>query len=483
MTKSGVLSFVKHPHRFCVVAIVVVLAGTAGAQIKVDAPTNNSVVNSPFYLQAKAPTCDSSSTTGMTYSIDSENDAPVQHVQALQAMVTIPVNGVHTLHVKAWSSGGMCEQNVLLTVGDGVNISAPAQNAIVTSPFVLEAQAPTCDGQSTSSMAYSLDSGSDTLVQGSQSLNVTNTGSAGSHILRVKAWGTSGAYCESDVNLTVAGSSGLVPGAGASHVDHLENNATYTGGYIPNCPGGADGKTSTTNKWLTEADCGTGGTKSGSTTPVSTSVYGSDSNSRKFTMTYSQSTLDSRAGVRWSDKAIASESSATHFQYDAYVYFPTASDVSNLANLELDINHVANLSGTNQLYILGVQCNLTEGLWQVTAEGAPGTWVDTNAACSESQQTPAQVTPGVWHHFQIQTHQNASTIYYDAVAIDGNVTPITACKIASGSSKGQSISCDSTPKNSTWGPQIGPNFQMDGYGTTPNSTITAYVDDFTIFYW
>ncbi len=332
-------------------------------------------------------------------------------------------------------------------------------------------------------MGYSVDSGSDNVVHGSKSLDLTDTASAGSHILRVKAWGTSGAYCETDVSLTVSSTGGLVPGAGANHAYNLENYTTYTGAYTDpagngtTCPDNG-AASSDTYLWLTESDCGTGGTKSGSTTnQITTPTYGGESNSREFTMTYSQPGLSYRAGVRWSNKAITNDSSSMHFQYDTYVYFPTATDVGNLGNLELDINHVVN----SKLYILGVQCNLTEGLWQVTVEGAPGTWVDTNAACTNTPTTAIPyplVTPGVWHHFQIQTHQNAGTIYYDAVAIDGNVTPITSCTNASTRA---SIVCQSTPSNPGWGSLIGPNFQIDGSGA--GGSATAYVDDFTVYYW
>jgi hypothetical protein len=87
----------------------------------------------------------------------------------------------------------------------------------------------------------------------------------------------------------------------------------------------------------------------------------------------------------------------------------------------------------------------------------------------------------VWHHFQVQTHHDpdgGTEIYYDAVALDGNVTQITSCKNAS---TGASLACASTPSNPGWGALIGPNFQIDGTG--PGGAATAYVDNFTVFYW
>ena len=474
MTKSGVISFVKRQRYVCVMTLVVAFAGTAGAQLMVNAPNNNSVVNSTFYLQAAAPSCESHPTTSMAYSIDSGNDVVFSGAQSLQTMVTIPVNGVHTLDVKASSgTGEVCERNVLLTVGNGVTVSAPALGAIVTSPFTLQTQAPTCDGQSTQSMAYELDSiwdphGNHGLGPNhnhrSTVLNASVSASTGSYLLRVKAKGDSGAYCETDINLDVAASSGLVPPAEASQYAHMENDPTYTGSYAP-C-GGANGPSA--NLWLTEPDCATSGTKSGSTSIVSTPMYGGQPDSREFTMTSNTS----GGGVRWYDKAINGEFPVTHLQYDVYVNFV---DSSSVGNLELDINHVIT-SPANTLYQPSTQCNLTKGLWQVTVKGAPGSWVNTNATCTRSQ-----IASGVWHHIQVQVHHDANGgtgIYYDAVAIDGHVTPITTCTIASGASAGQPIPCQSTPTHPGWGAQIGPQFQIDG-----NGTITAYVDDFTVFYW
>ncbi len=177
----------------------------------------------------------------------------------------------------------------------------------------------------------------------------------------------------------------------------------------------------------------------------------------------------SGGGVRWFEKKGPSDS-ATHFQYDAYVNIV---DVSKVGELELDVNH-AITTPVHLLYILAAQCNLTKGLWQVSLRGKG--WVNTNATC-----TRAQVASGVWHHFQVQTHHdpNGGTgLYYDAVALDGNVTRITKCTNAS---TGASVACQSTPSNPGWGSLIGPNFQIDGSG--PGWSATAYVDDFSTFYW
>jgi hypothetical protein len=441
----------------CIAVLICATTSIANAQLSVAAPVNNSVVNSPVYLQATAPTCQSLPTASMAYSIDNQTDVIFSGAQSLQTTVAMPSSPpTHILHVKAWSNTGLlCEQDLSLTVGGGVNVTTPSRGATVASPFNLQANASTCGGQSTSSMAYSLDTGTDTIFNGATSLNTSVSASAGARLLRVKAWGNSGAFCETDVNLTVSNGSGLVPPSGAAQYSGLENDLNYSSG-------------SPTNLWQTQPDAGTPGTKSGSTTQVSSPTEGGESISREFTMTYDSN----GGGVRWFD-AKAGNDSATHFQYDAFVYLL---DDSTIMNVELDMNHSltrpAGQTNTT-VYILATQCNLQRGVWQVTVNQS---WVDTNATC-----TTSLMNAGTWHHVQIQTHHDASGgtgVHYDAVAIDGNVTNITSCK---NPSTGASVSCTSKAESLNWDAVIGPNFQLDGLGS--GGSATAYVDKFTVYYW
>lgn len=459
---------------FGVVLFALTLAGTASAQLRINAPNDNSIVNSTFYLQAEAPQCESLPTQNMAYSIDAGDDVPVPDVQSLQTMVTIAntTGAVHTITVKAWNAtGAECDRTVSVKIADSVMVSAPAQGARVTSPFFLQAEAPTCGGEQTTGMAYEMDILPSPQVdhgmgqphaKGASSLRTSVTASIGQYILRVKARGDSGAYCETDINLNVDTTAGLVPPADALSYPHMEDDGTYSGTYA-HC-GGATGPHK--NQWQTQPDCATVGTKTGTTSIVSTPTYGFQQDAREFSMTYDIG----GGGVRWFDQAMPGQNPATHFQYDAYVNIV---DSSNVGQLEMDINH-AITSPTQKLYILAAQCNLMKGRWQVTVRGKG--WVNTDAPC-----TRAQLASGVWHHLQILTHHDpdgGTGIYYDAVAIDGNVTPITSCIVPS---TGAVIACASTSSNPGWAAVIGPNFQIDGAG--PGGTATAYADDFTVFYW
>ena len=115
-----------------------------------------------------------------------------------------------------------------------ITVSAPLNGTTVPSSFLLQASAPTCGGQNTSSMAYSFDSNADHILSGATSIKQTVTDTAGSHILRVKAWGNSGAFCETDLNIIISSQSVVV--------STPSNNATVATTFLlqaqaPTCSG------------------------------------------------------------------------------------------------------------------------------------------------------------------------------------------------------------------------------------------------------
>src|SRR5579864_8731921 len=85
-----------------------------------------------------------------------------------------------------------------------ITVTAPLNNTTVPGSFLLHASAPSCVGQNTSSMAYSFDSNTDNILSGATSINQTVTDTAGTHILRVKAWGNGGAFCETNLSITIS---------------------------------------------------------------------------------------------------------------------------------------------------------------------------------------------------------------------------------------------------------------------------------------
>jgi hypothetical protein len=108
-----------------------------------------------------------------------------------------------------------------------VIVSSPGNDASVTSPFELVANAATCSSQSIDSMGFSLDSSTDTTVVHSASINAQVTATAGKHTLHVKAWGDKGSSCVTDVGITVSGDTPASPATGVS-VSTPANGASVT---------------------------------------------------------------------------------------------------------------------------------------------------------------------------------------------------------------------------------------------------------------
>ena len=459
---------------FSVIFISSISTKAFAADITVSAPLNGTTVPSSFLLQASAPTCVGQNTASMAYSFDSNADHILSGATSIHQMVT-DTAGSHILRVKAWgNSGAFCETDLNIIISSqSVVVSTPLNNATVATTFLLQAQAPTCSGASTSSMAYSFDSNADNLLSGQQSINQNVTApSPGAHILRVKAWNVNGALCDTDVSITVSTTTGLVPPPNANAYSRIELLNNYTGGY-ESCPPGSAGSGvggATSNSfqlWLTQPDCGTIGSKSGNTSLVSPPATPNtgDTQVRQYTMSYDGS---DGAGVRWfiplSDSSSANDDVYSNFQYDVWVYFDQTS-IDHVYNLEMDLNQTVG-NPAQYLYIFATQCNMVAGHWQL-GNGWPLT---ADQTCSRSQFQPG------WHHVQIQFHRNASptSITFDAEAIDGVVQNFT-CN--SGGPCTVNVS-----SGTSWGANVlGPNFQLDGI--TGGSTITGYADQFTIYRW
>lgn len=463
--------------RYCAGLLVLLSGIAAWGQITVDAPlspaSTPAIVNAPFYLEAQAPTCNAAPTTSFGYSIDSGATTYVSSGTTIQTMLS-PAAGAHTIFLKAYNGTGFeCDTTQLVSVGGGVKVAAPSLGATLPETFNLNAAAPTCGGATTTLMSYGVDSQSTTNADAT-TLNtlVDSEESSGSHILRVKAFAGS-MYCETDIPFTVTGGIAAASGAslytGTSTTDPysgIESLSNYTGTYgacgsDPTGSGvGGANETPDIGLWQTQPDCGTVGTKSNvSTTFPSTSVVrGFNSASRQVAFTYGST----GGGVRWFNALPDNTDAnvATNFLYDVYLYIAPGSDVGQI---EMDINHA---SPANELYLIGVQCNLVNGTWDVTVN--PKGWVHTSTACTN-------VATGAWHHLQVLTNHDTypgTAIFYDQISLDGVV---------------QTLSCDGSPCESTmegvpWAESVGPNFQLDG-GGAGGSSITAYVSNFNIWYW
>jgi hypothetical protein len=302
-------------------------------------------------------------------------------------------------------------------------ISSPASGAEVVSPFNLSVSATTCSKQPVNALGYSLDDGSDTIVQGS-SVRTSMVSAAGLHTVHVKAWGNGGAECDTNSGVAVTPSNVAV-------VTNIQRMNEWN--------------------WLERNDAVVGGTSTGSTT---FSNYGF---TRQFHTTYTN------WGAELYYVSFGSDTTATNFMYDAWVTIQ--SNVTNVDNLEMDMNQVI---ANGQTVIFGFQCDGNANTWDYTTNsGSPQNpvdeWVHSTIPCNVNRWSV-----GTWHHVQISySRDDSGNVTYHAVALDGSVSNINAT-VPSSFALG-------------WTPSLLTNFEVDGRGASGSSDV--YLNDLSVYRW
>jgi hypothetical protein len=413
--------------------------------ITVSSPYSGTSHTSPFTLTASASSCQSKSITRMGYSLDNGGTTMVDSSR-IGATVSAST-GQHTVHVKAWGTGGVaCSAAVSITItgssqgattsSGGITVSSPENGSTVSSPFALVAKASTCSGQAVSSLGYSLDNSSNTTLINGTSVDTHVSAASGGHTLHVKSWGKSGASCSSSLSITVSGttasSSAVSAPSGAKNVSSVQ----------------------TLSGWSATRDTAMGGSASGSTAVVTSPTL--SGHARKFVAHYSGS-----GGMRFS-KAFGDDRTSTSFLYDGWVYIP--SGTGSIANIEMDLNQTMTNGDT---VIFGFQCDGYRGKWDYsvnngTAANPKGAWDSTSVACNPSSWSRSH-----WHHVQISySRTSGGTITYKSVTLDGTTHTINKSAF--------------NARKLGWGSSIVTNFQIDGRGS---GTATVYLDKLTVSRW
>jgi len=311
-----------------------------------------------------------------------------------------------------------------------ITVSTPTNGTTVTSPFSLVAETSTCGSVPATAMGYSLDTSSNTTVE-PLSFKASVLAGDGAHTLHVKCWGKNGAWGVTDIAIIVA--QNVTPPSNAIIVSNLQ----------------------AISGWRNKFDPATGGTTTGSTSIVaSPSLSGK---ARQFSMSFTN------YGGELFSASFGSDTTATHFIYDAQVMVTNPFDI---ANVEMDMNQVM---ANGQTVIYGFQCSAWSGTWEYTENaGTPAQpidhWVSSSAPCSH----PKTWAPNVWHHVQIAySRDDSGNVTYQTVVFDGVLSDINAT-VPSAFALG-------------WAPTLITNFQLDGMGA--RGTAAALVDNLTIYRW
>jgi hypothetical protein len=313
-----------------------------------------------------------------------------------------------------------------------VIVNSPYNGSTVHSPFQLSAYTSLCSGQQVSATGYSLDSSTYTTIFKAPAITTNVSAAPGGHTLHVKAWGVSGAACDTDVAITVSSSS-TVPSTSSS----VSSIQTFGG-------------------WTAVHDGATSGSASGwSAITSSPSRSGA---ARKFAMNYSN-----YGGERYST-AFGDDESASNFILDTWVFIPGSN--WGLKNLEVDLNQV--LSG-GQTVIYGMQCDGWSNTWDVAVNKGTtyrpwNTWAHTSAPCNVRNWSA-----NTWHHVQLSYSRNdTGWITYKSVTLDGAAHPINMTVLGA--------------YNLGWSPVLLVNVQLDG-ATSGSGSASVIMDDLIVYRW
>ena len=315
----------------------------------------------------------------------------------------------------------------------GVIVYSPANNASVSSPFKLSAYSNWCGSQSVATTGYSLDSSTSTTTFESQTIDTSVSVSSGGHTLHVKAWGSGGAVCVTDVAINVTSSSSVVP-------SYASSNSSLQ----------------TMSNWIKAHDSGTPGTSSGWMNIVSSpSMSGA---ARQFATSYTN-----YGGERYS-VSFNDDASAHNFELDMWVYLQYPSNGVQI--LELDLNQVLS---NGQTILYGFQCNGWSSTWDFsTNKGSASSprphWVNTSAYCN-----PHSWGTNQWHHVKMLYSRNDSGwVTYKTVTLDGKVYNIWVTTFSA--------------YELGWGPSLIANVQVDGSSSGSGGS-HIFVDNMTVYRW
>ena len=323
--------------------------------------------------------------------------------------------------------------SVALPAFAGVTVNSPVNGSSVSSPFTLYAAAATCSNQAVTAMGYSFDNSTSTAVFSGTQMNGPVTIAAGGHTLHVKAWGSAGAACVTDVAITVGAASAGVPATALSN-----SNLQAIAG------------------WGLLHDAGTPGTSAGGTS-VTTSPSRTGT-ARGFATNYTNYGGE-RYSLWFGDDAVAQ-----NFLYDTWIYI--AGSNAGIANIEMDLNQTMPNGHT---VIYGFQCDGWSGTWDYTANkgtiSSPSDqWVHSSQACS-----PKNWSVNAWHHVQIQySRDTAGNVSYNYVMLDGKQQYL-GVKVLSAFALG-------------WNPALITNFQVDG-ATAGSGSSNVFMDDLVVYRW
>ena len=401
---------------------ILMLAASAFAGVTISSPVPGSIAASPVHFVASASS--SAPITAMRIYVDSTS-VFLTFSNNLDTLVSMSV-GTHSVVVQAWDSTGAVFKapetiTVSSTTSGNVNVTSPANNATVASPFQVTASASA--SKPITAMQIYLD-GNLVFTNNSASLNTNVSASSGSHSLVVQAWDSGGAFYKQFLTINVSTSSPVPPGAIVK--SDIEDMSGWE-----NC--------------TVCAGAGGNGPPAGFSMQQFQASPSLDGSSAKFSI---WGTTPYSDALWW--KQLGGNNAIQNFKYDVDFYITAPQFVQAL---EFDVNQ----SNGNTKFIFGTQCNVSARLWDVW-DTAAATWRHTNIACPPP-------TAFVWHHLTWEFTRNSGQTIFVALTFDGVKHYLNTAYSA----------------KPVGGTEINVAFQMDG--DFAQHAYSVWLDNVTLTYW
>ncbi len=264
-----------------------------------------------------------------------------------------------------------------------VTISSPAPGSTDASPVHFVAYG-SMSGTITAMQIY--DNGSMVYQVSGSSINTYLSMASGSHNIVIKVWNSAGQNTSAAETINVSGTTST----STSSTSTTTSGTTYSN--IDQMSG-----------WTSCGTCaGAGG--NGSVVPFSMSEYQSSPS-----MDGASAAFWIGSGTPYSDalwwKQLGANSGASHFTYDLYFYYTSASSPQAL---EFDVNQ----SVGGYKYIFGTQCAIRgDGTWDVW-DNINARWASTGVACT----VPPTYT---WNHLTWQLERVNGQLHFISVTLNG----------------------------------------------------------------
>jgi hypothetical protein len=381
-------------------------------------------------------------------------------------------------------------------------------------------------------MRYSLDNSSSTTIVNGTSVAATIPASTGSHVLHVKSWGTGGASCIADVNLTVvqatpststtnvvvssptggasvtspfslAASGSLCLGQSITAMGYSLDNSASTmvlsgmavkasiaaasGGHTLHVKSwGKGGSSCVSDIALTVKVSVAPSSPSIPSTAVMTKAL---QNLAAWTAEHDPGTSGSSSGAMSLVTSPAMSSSARQFattytNYGGERYNIKFAKDQASTNFVFDTqiyiakpsSGIANIEmdvnqvmANGQTAIFGFQCDGWSRTWDYAVNTGTPTSPVAHWMHSTQSCNPQQWSANAWHHVQIQySRDNSGNITYKSVWLDGVKQDLNVTALSAFALG--------------WTPSVNINFQVDGYTSTSGSS-TIYLDNMSLYSW